>query len=206
MVFVLKLGAVSRENQKKPTLGNSPMKIIAETERLIIREMLPTDVDAIFELHSDPEVHKFLGNKFITSREQAIEIIDFVRQQYIDHGVGRWVMIHKHTQEFLGWTGLEFVTQQVNKHKNFYDLGYRLIRRFWGQGIATESAFASLDYAFCNVNANEVYAMADCLNAGSNKILKKAGLKFIETFHHDGTEHNWYKICKNEFKNRQPTR
>ncbi len=177
------------------------MKVVAETERLIIREILLTDVVGMFELHSDPEVHTFLGNKTVTSKEQIIEIINFVRQQYIDYGVGRWAIIDKKTNEFIGWTGLEFVTNETNNHKNYYDLGYRLIKRFWGQGIATESAFASLDYAFDKLNANEVYAMADCLNEGSNKILKKVGLKFIETFDLEGIKHNWYRIDRTEYEN-----
>lgn len=180
------------------------MKIITETERLIIREILPTDVEKMFELHSDPDVHTFLGNKTVTSKEQIIDIINFVRKQYIDNGVGRWAIIDKKTNEFTGWTGLEFVTNETNNHKNYYDLGYRLIKRFWGQGIATESAFASLDYAFDKLNANEVYAMADCKNEGSNKILKKVGLKFIETFDLEGIRHNWYKVDKTEYKNKKP--
>jgi RimJ/RimL family protein N-acetyltransferase len=182
------------------------MKVLAETERLIIREILPTDVDEMFELHSDPEVHRFLGNKTITSKEQIINIIDFVRQQYIEYGVGRWAIIDKKNNEFIGWTGLEFVTKETNNHKNYYDLGYRLIKRFWGQGIATESAFASLDYAFYKLNAKEVYAIADCENEGSNKILRKVGLKFIETFDLEGIKHNWYKVDRTEYQGRKPNR
>src|SRR5690606_29460565 len=123
-------------------------------------------IDEMFELHSDPEVHIYLGNKMITSKEKINEVIDSVRQQYIDYRVGRWAMIYKKTNEFIGWTGLQFVTKEINHHKNSYDLGYRLIKRFWGQGFAIESAFASLDYAFEKLNANEVYAIADCKNKG----------------------------------------
>jgi RimJ/RimL family protein N-acetyltransferase len=156
------------------------MKVITETERLIIREILPTDIDDMFELHSDPEVHIYLGNKTITSKEQLIESIDSIRQQYIDFGVGRWAIINKKTNEFIGWTGLEFVTKEINNHKNYYDLGYRLIKRFWGHGFATESAFASLDYAFDKLNAKKVYAIADCRNEASNKILKKVDLSLLK--------------------------
>lgn len=176
------------------------MKVITETERLIIREILPTDIDDMFELHSDPEVHIYLGNKTITSKEQLIESIESIRQQYIDFGVGRWAIINKKTNEFIGWTGLEFVTKEINNHKNYYDLGYRLIKRFWRQGFATESAFASLDYAFDKLNAKRVYAIADYRNEASNKILKKVGLKFIETFDLEGITHNWYKIDNTEYK------
>ena len=149
------------------------MKIFTETERLNLREILPTDIDGMFELHSDPEVHRFLGDQTVTSKEQTINIINFIRQQYIDYGVGRWAIIDKNTKNFIGWTGLEFVTESINNHKNFYDLGYRLIRKYWGQGIATETAFASLEYAFGKLNADKVFARADSENIRSHKVLKK---------------------------------
>lgn len=178
------------------------MKIIIETERLIIREIVSTDTDAMLELHSDPEVHRYLGNKTITSREKIIETINILKQQYLDFGVGRWAMINKMTQEFIGWTGLEFVTQEINQHQNFYDLGYRLLKRFWGQGYATESAFASVDYAFDKVLATEVYAMAEIGNGASNKILQNVGLNFIETFDLEGIKHNWYTLERADYEKR----
>lgn len=181
------------------------MKVLAETERLVIREILPTDVDGMFELHADSEVHRFLGNKTVATKAQVVDIINFVRQQYLDYGVGRWAMIDKKTNAFIGWTGLEFVTAETNKHKNYYDLGYRLIKRFWGKGFATESAVASLHYAFNKLNTNEVFAMADCRNQGSNKILKKVGLQFIKTFDYEGIEHNWYKIERAQYEGRDQT-
>lgn len=179
------------------------MKIFAETERLILREILPTDIDGMYELHSDLEVHKYLGNNIITNKEQIAGLINFVRQQYLNYGIGRWAIIDKKTNEFIGWSGLEWVTEEINKHTNFYDLGYRLIRRFWGQGIATETAFASLSYAFNKLKTNVVFARADCENIGSNKILKKVGLKFIETFDLDEIKHNWYKIDRQEFETKK---
>lgn len=177
------------------------MKIVAETERLIIREIHLTDVDGLFELDADPEVHRYLGNKTVTGKDQVVTLINAIRQQYIDNGIGRWAIIDRKTTEFIGWTGLKFVTEIINNHKNYYDLGYRLIRRYWGQGIATETAYVSLQYAFDKIYANEVYAMADCENAGSNRILRKVGLRHIETFDHEGIEYNWYRIDKTGFEN-----
>ncbi|MBO9699955.1 MAG: GNAT family N-acetyltransferase [Sporocytophaga sp.] len=176
------------------------MKIILETERFIIREILLTDVDGMYDLHSDPEVHKYLGNSTITDKKKIVDVINYVRRQYVDTGVGRWAIIDKNTNEFVGWTGLELVTEEMNKHINYYDLGYRLIKRYWGQGIATETAFASLEYAFNKLNADDVYARVDCDNVGSNKVLTKVGLRFIEEFDLHGVKHNWYKIDKGEFK------
>lgn len=69
-----------------------------------------------------------------------------------------------------------------------------------GQGIATETAIASLEYAFEKLKTDEVFARADSENIGSNKVLDKVGLKFIETFNFDGIKHNWYKIDRNDYE------
>lgn len=182
------------------------MKIFIETERLILREVLPTDVDGLFELDADPEVHRYLGNKPVTDKAQILTVIKLIRQQYVDYGIGRWAIIDKQTGRFVGWAGLKFVTELTNNHIYYYDLGYRLLKRYWGQGIATQTAIASLNYAFDNLNTTEVYAMADCENGGSNKILKKAGLNLVETFDLGGIKHNWYKIDKKEFESKKPYR
>ncbi len=176
------------------------MKIFAETDRLIIRELLPTDVDGMFELDANPEVHKYLGNNPIKNKEQAANNIAFIQQQYIDNGIGRWAIIDKVSGDFVGWTGLKYITELINNKKNYYDIGYRLKQKYWGKGIATESAIASIKYAFTTLNIKEIYAIADCNNEGSNTILKKLGMQFIETFIYEGTEHNWYKLKQEDFK------
>ena len=174
--------------------SKSEIKICAETDRFILREILPTDVEGLYELDSDPVVHQYLGNKPVSDRKQIIDVITFIRQQYKDNGIGRWAIIDKKTNEFIGWTGLKFVTNLTNNHVNYYDLGYRLIRKYWGQGIATETAIAALDYAFTILKVEEVFAAASCENIGSNRILQKIGLNIIETFYYEDIKCNWYKI------------
>ncbi|RQO30298.1 GNAT family N-acetyltransferase [Taibaiella sp. KBW10] len=175
------------------------MNIFATTERLILRTLLPTDIEGLFALDSDPEVHRYLGNKPTTTKEAAGAAIEFIRKQYLDNGIGRWAVIDKHTNDFIGWAGLKLVKEETNKHIDYYDLGYRLRKEYWGKGIATEAAKACLSYAFDTLNARVVYAIADCENTGSDKVLKKSGLRFIETFDLDGTPHHWYRIGKDEF-------
>jgi [ribosomal protein S5]-alanine N-acetyltransferase len=176
------------------------MKIFAETARCLLREILPTDIDGMFELDSDPEVHTYLGNKPVTDRAQIIRIIEHVRQQYSDHGIGRWAIIDKKTGKFMGWSGLKFVTSLTNHHQHYYDLGYRLIRTYWGQGIATETARISLDYAFTRLQLDEVFAAAHCENIGSNKILQKIGLHQVNTFFYEDIRCNWYTIDKDDYE------
>lgn len=69
------------------------MKFYIETERLILRDILPTDEEAFFEMDSNPEVHKYLGNKPTTNILQTREMIENINQQYIDNGIGRWAVI-----------------------------------------------------------------------------------------------------------------
>src|SRR5690606_25147557 len=119
------------------------MEIFVETKRLILREILPTDIDGFFELDADPEVHRYLGNKPVKNKQQVVDVINFIRQQYLDNGIGRWAMIEKETNNFIGWAGLKLEKIKINNHINYYDLGYRLIRKHWGKGFATEGATAS---------------------------------------------------------------
>lgn len=175
------------------------MKIFAETKRLILREIVPEDAAAMFEMDSDPDVHRYLGNHPVKSIDEIKNVIQFVRQQYTDNGIGRWAIEEKSTGNFMGWTGLKLVTAPINNHVNYYDLGYRLLKRYWGKGIASETAVASLKYGFDNMNLDIIYGMADVDNVASNAILKKAGLKYIETFIYDGAKHHWYKITKGEW-------
>ncbi len=176
------------------------MKIYIETERLILREIVPEDLDGMFELDADPEVHRYLGNKPVVSKEQTIEIIKNVRQQYIDNGIARWAVIEKSSNNFIGWSGLKLENKPTNNHVNYYDIGYRFLKKYWGQGYAYESANASLQYAFHQLKVSEVFASAACDNIASNKILQKIGLQFIETFYYDDIKCNWYGLVRSEFE------
>jgi ribosomal-protein-alanine N-acetyltransferase len=175
------------------------MKIHIETQRLLIREIRDEDENGLFELDADPEVHRYLGNNPITTREQAREIIQFLHQQYQENGIGRWAVIEKISGNFIGWTGLKLITEKTNDHINYYDMGYRLIRKYWGKGYATETAKAILKYGFDSLQLNEMYAIANIKNDASNTILKKVGLQALQTFNYKGEEHNWYKITKEEW-------
>ena len=174
------------------------MKTHIETERLIIRDIEKYDAKGIFELDSDPDVHEYLGKKPIKTIEEANQMIDFIRNQYIDNGIGRWAIIDKETEDFIGWTGLKY-EQGLRKDFNYYDLGYRLRKKYWGKGIATEAANESLKYGFEKLDLKEIGAAADVNHLASNKILKKVGLKLIETFNFEGVTHNWYNIRKSEW-------
>lgn len=172
------------------------MEIFAETERLILREIVPADRNGLFAIDSDPDVHIYLGKSPIHNIEQIDDIILFIRKQYVDNGIGRWAMIEKSSNNFIGWAGLKLVRELTNKHIDFYDLGYRLNKSYWGKGFATEAARAALKYGFNKLNLNEIYAITDSQNVASRNVIEKVGLKYIETYSDWGTDHDWFEIHK----------
>ena len=178
------------------------MIIFTETDRTILREITTEDLDDFFEMDSDPELHRYLGTQPVMNRDQIIETIHYVRQQYIDNGIGRWAIADKSTNRFMGWTGFKLVKDLINNQTDYYDLGYRLIRKYWGKGYATETAKASLDYGFANLNTEQIIATVNCENDASNNVMKKLGFSFVETFYLHNLKHNWYKMNKTEWTDR----
>lgn len=170
------------------------MRTSIETERLLLRELLPTDDIGMFELDSDPEVHKYLGSKPLTDIAQSREMIAAIRKQYIENGIGRWAVILKETNEFLGWSGLK-LEKNTNGHDRFYDLGYRFIPKHWGKGYGYESAQAFVDFGFNEMKLDMIYACFEHGNTGSQRIMEKCGLHFVNDFvYDDGSLCAWYEM------------
>lgn len=164
-----------------------------ETKRLILRPFTSEDSTHIFNLDSNPIVHRYLGNKPIKTMEEAEAVIELILAQYQKFGIGRWAMIEKSTGNFIGWNGLKFVTELINGRSNYFDLGYRLIPEYWGKGFATEGALASLHYAKEELKLNELYAAAHVDNVASNRIIQKLGFSLLNQSVFAEVDHNWYK-------------
>ncbi len=159
------------------------MKIILETEHLILREMQDHDLDHMFELDSDPQVHRFLGQKPIQTKDKAQAHIDSLKHQYNKFGFGRWAAIEKATGEFIGWSGLKVNEGHIfNGHENLIDVGYRLIPRYWGKGYATESGKAAVDYGFEQLGLETIYGLTELDHFASRRVLEKIGLTYVEDF------------------------
>jgi ribosomal-protein-alanine N-acetyltransferase len=170
-----------------------------ETERLILRKLIPSDDEAMFILDSNPNVHQYLGSKPIVSIEESREYIKDIQIQYIQNGIGRFAVILKETKEFIGWAGLKFITEPTNERQNFYDIGYRLIEGHWGNGYAYEAAKAWLNHGFNQLNIQKISAYADIENKGSIQILKKMGLQSVSEFDDDGKLSVWLELTKIDY-------
>jgi ribosomal-protein-alanine N-acetyltransferase len=180
------------------------MNFYLETDRLILREFLESDADGMFELDSNPLVHQYLGNNPIKSKQQAEEIIQFIQKQYKDLGIGRFAVIEKSSGDFIGWSGLKLNTgekEALNGKKDFVDIGYRFIPKYWGKGYATESSITALKFGFETMNYSVIHAAAEVNNIASNKVLQKIGLKFVNQFLYSEALCNWYELKKEDYGN-----
>ncbi|MCY0969992.1 GNAT family N-acetyltransferase [Chryseobacterium wangxinyae] len=175
------------------------MKIYLETERLILREILQEDAEAFFAMDSNPEVVKYVGIKPLTDISQSVKMIESIRNQYIENGIGRWAVVRKEDKKMVGWSGLKLI-KEINNHQNIYDLGYRFTPEYWGKGYATETSIAVLNYAFNEMKLNNVFAYADVENYASNHVLKKLGFEEKDTFIDEGDTCFWYELKKENFK------
>lgn len=170
------------------------MNIIIETERLILRELLPSDDGGMFHLDSNPNVHKFLGNNPVVSIEESRKYIANIRNQYLENGIGRYAVILKETNEFIGWCGIKYITEPENGYVNFYEIGYRFIEEYWGKGYGYEAAKAWLDYGFETMKIQKIFASANIENNSSRKILEKIGMYQKNKYNWNGISCIWYEL------------
>ncbi len=147
------------------------MKMIIETSRLFLREFDLSDARKMFELNSDKEVIKYTGDDHFSSVSEAL---DFIKNydHYKIHGFGRWAVILKENNKFIGWNGLKL------NEDNDIDIGFRFFRKYWGRGYATESAKAVLDYGLNVLKIDIIVGRVVPDNVASVRILEKLGMKF----------------------------
>lgn len=173
------------------------MSIYIETERLILREFIDEDVDSLFELDSNPIVHKYLGKNPVKNKAESLKYIQDCKLKYNNHGICRLATIEKKSNAFIGWSGLRFINDyNFNNHTNFYDVGYRLIPKYWNKGYATESGIASVKYGFETLKLDTIYGITEIENQQSHKALLKIGLTYIEDFYYEKQHQKlrWYSI------------
>jgi len=169
------------------------MKIIAETSRLILRDIELFDAFDLLEMDLDERVTKYTGQNPIGTIEEANGVVQFILNQYAKNGVGRWAVIEKQSGVFLGWTGLKFHNEMENNHIDFYDLGYRFKFQHWNKGYATEASLACLKIGFEQLQLQEIIAMVHPDNLASMHVAQKCRFEFIETFSSENSVWNWLR-------------
>lgn len=166
------------------------MKVILETDRLLLREFVEEDAEAFFKLNSDLEVLRFVPDKPLLNVEQARQLlVDHPIADYRKYGFGRGACILKSTGEQIGFAGLKYL-----KELGEVDVAYRLMPTHWGLGFATEAALASVRFGFAELGLKRIIGLAMPENVASVRVLEKTGLRYVETVTFWGHQFSKYVI------------
>jgi RimJ/RimL family protein N-acetyltransferase len=188
------------------------MQVFLRTDRLLLRRFTGADIDNLVSLDADPEVMRLLTGGRPTPRDVVeCELLPALLQDYDRFdSFGRWAAVERATGEFVGWFALR---PRDAGNLDEVELGYRLRRSAWGKGYATEGSLALVDRAFAGPGVERVYAETMAVNAASRRVLEKAGLRHVRTFHPswddpiEGTEQGEveYELRKADWETRKST-
>ncbi|MBY0232997.1 MAG: GNAT family N-acetyltransferase [Gemmataceae bacterium] len=146
-------------------------RIIAETDRLVLRELEEGDAEAFLLLTTDPRVTRFIPVPPLRDLEHARETIRSRRQtDYAERGYGRWACVLKETGSLAGWSGPRFLVEIGEP-----ELGYRFFPEHWGKGLATEAGRAVLAKWFGEMGQRRLVALIDPENLASAGVARKLG-------------------------------
>jgi RimJ/RimL family protein N-acetyltransferase len=182
------------------------------TRRLVLVPLAEEHLDHEVELDSDPEVMRYLGNGTARTRAE-VERHHRSRLAAADRvpGLGFWAGFAG--DQFVGWWILE-PPQRADQGpvEGQAELGYRLLRRYWRQGLAGEGARELLRHGFEDLGLHRIFAETMAVNEASRATMTSIGLRYVRTFHADwddpipGAEHGEveYAITRQEWRNLSP--
>lgn len=169
---------------------------VLETERLGFRPFVPEDLPLLIEQRSDPDMNRYLGGPELQNPEFLSKRIRFYISTYEKFGFGSCLMHWKESGEPIGSAGI-----QPLEGTDDVEVGYNMIKEFWGRGIGTEAAKAWMDYGF-KKGLDRIVAVAHLENLASIHIMKKLGMTYEKTEMHWGIECDFYGISREDFYRR----
>src|SRR5262245_30747563 len=142
------------------------------TERLIMRGWRESDLAPWAAMNADPEVRRYLG-PLLTFEQASAWVLNY--QDDLDrHGHGFWALEVRATGEFVGFTGLGPVDEEMSF--TGVELAWRLARPAWGHGYATEAARAALEHGFAVLGLPEIVAVTMARNLRSRAVMARIGM------------------------------
>jgi ribosomal-protein-alanine N-acetyltransferase len=148
------------------------MKIL-ETDRLLLRRLLPEDLDALFVLYGDPEIRQYFPEGTLTYEETKEELEWFLNGHPEHPELGLWATIHKETGQFIGRCGL---LPWTIEERDEVEIAYMIAKDYQRQGLATEAARAILQYGFDKLGLSRLICLMDPANIASQKVARKIGM------------------------------
>ena len=157
-----------------------PMHVFLETERLVLRQFTERrgrPRRARRRSRGDALHHRWPANAAPGDRERDPARVPRVLRAV--RGVRLWAAIER-ASEFVGWFHFE---PERGHDPDQVELRYRLRRSVWGRGYATEGSRALIEKGFVELGVERVYATTMVVNVASRRVLEKAGLRYVRTFH-----------------------
>lgn len=160
------------------------MKYI-KTKRLILRDWKQSDIPEFVKMNMDRDVRRYFPNvqTVDASKKQAVEI----QKDIEDRGFGLFAVERRDTGEFIGFTGMQVLEEDGPFRLEILpciEIGWRISKKDWNQGFATEAARGVLKFAERHTDIKEVYALAAERNVPSINIMKKIGMEKVDEFDH----------------------
>ena len=143
-----------------------------ETERLSLRQWSLADLDAIITMDRDPQVYQFLEEPG-DEDEQRDEMKERILTDF-GEGLGTWSLFPRGRPATV--LGLALLSP-IDDEGQDVEIGFRLVRAAWGQGLASEAAARLIRHGFETVGLNEIIAVTDPDNEGSERTLERLGFK-----------------------------
>jgi RimJ/RimL family protein N-acetyltransferase len=157
-----------------------------ETERLVLRDWTPADVEPFLRLNT-PAVMRWLGGVKTPEAMEKVVTDRFIAWQE-SRGFTFWGVERKQDRDLLGFCGIKIADDAGSPVQGEYEIGWRLREDVWGQGYAREAAAASLDHAFNRLGAERVVALTVEGNSPSWGLMKRLGMTRRSELDYEGPE------------------
>jgi len=163
--------------------------IIFQTDRLIVRQyVFETDAENFFLINGDEEVMRYI--RAPKSREECDEFLKQNIETYKTNPLmGRWAVHDKVSGRYVG--SFAFIPVEGTEESQ---LGYALLREYWGKGFATELTKEGIKYVFSKTRLDEVYGITVAENTDSQKVLLKSGFTHHRNYKEDEKDMRSYII------------
>ncbi len=165
--------------------GLEETMLIIETERLILRSWKSEDYIEFRKINADPEVMRYFPK--VLDADESDQFAERIHADLKLNGYGLFAAEEKSSGSFIGFIGFK----EANFEADFtpcVEIGWRLCKRAWGKGYATEGARACLANAFENFGLEAIYSFTATINRPSENVMKKIGMKKIGEFDHPRLE------------------
>ena len=162
-----------------------------ETARLRVRMWREDDLAPYARICADPEVMRCLSGPM--TREHSEQQISKLVHYWEERGFGLWAVEEKSSGAFIGIIGLLY-HEDRSEGKHRMEVGWCLARPFWGRGLATEGAMASLRYGFEEVGLDHIISIAVPENLASRRVMEKVGMTLRGEIRFKGSDVVWYAV------------